>query len=168
MEHTIENNDILFSTPLFWDCECGDRYIHPRAENVCPSCGAEAQNQPNSRVDAVLFNAKFWNLDPGLVGQVWETLEQEHPLLFRAFELGFEPEEEVTIVTFGDLILRLEHSLQNPHSVPAEDLAQLILQSSKFIRIDWQDWDRFTASVLESFQTKASPMVTQGQEVGNL
>lgn len=43
----------VVTTPLFWDCECDEHYIHPKTENYCINCGAIRKDQPDSRVDEV-------------------------------------------------------------------------------------------------------------------
>lgn len=35
----------------YWDCECEEEYIHPKTEKECPICGAEKDEQPDSRVE---------------------------------------------------------------------------------------------------------------------
>lgn len=32
----------------YWDCECERRYIHPSSDIICPTCGAEKRNSPDS------------------------------------------------------------------------------------------------------------------------
>lgn len=39
--------------PTHWDCECETRFIHPKAMKRCPFCGAERDDQPDSRMDEV-------------------------------------------------------------------------------------------------------------------
>lgn len=43
------------TTPKYWDCECPDHmeYIHSAIEDHCPNCGAEREDQPESRVKEV-------------------------------------------------------------------------------------------------------------------
>jgi hypothetical protein len=38
------------TTPLFWDCECIEDYIHPKHETVCGRCHAQQEDSPDSRV----------------------------------------------------------------------------------------------------------------------
>lgn len=42
------------TTPLYWDCECEEDYIHPKTESKCPVCGHFAEEQPDSRKVEVL------------------------------------------------------------------------------------------------------------------
>lgn len=38
----------------YWDCECEHHYIHAKADRLtCPVCGAEEENQPDSRVNEI-------------------------------------------------------------------------------------------------------------------
>lgn len=48
------HGDGLCTTPLFWDCECENNYIHPASDESCILCGAIREEQPDSRVDEVL------------------------------------------------------------------------------------------------------------------
>jgi len=38
------------TTPLFWDCECAEDYIHPASQAVCEHCHAQREEQPDARV----------------------------------------------------------------------------------------------------------------------
>lgn len=42
------------TTEKYWDCECGDNYIHPKTQKVCFKCNAVAAEQPDSRIKEVL------------------------------------------------------------------------------------------------------------------
>jgi hypothetical protein len=42
------------TTPLYWDCECDDNYIHARDVSHCTVCGSNSQEQPDSRINEVL------------------------------------------------------------------------------------------------------------------
>jgi hypothetical protein len=37
----------------YWDCECENDYIHDYTESECERCGAEQDDQPNSRKSEV-------------------------------------------------------------------------------------------------------------------
>ena len=41
-------------TPLFWDCECEDTYIHSKEVTQCDRCDAHVDEQPESRLSEVL------------------------------------------------------------------------------------------------------------------
>jgi hypothetical protein len=41
-------------TPFYWDCECKDKFIHPKVQKVCSACNAVAVDQPDSRVNEVV------------------------------------------------------------------------------------------------------------------
>ena len=43
------------TTEKYWDCECKDNFIHPKAQIQCNICGATAEEQPDSRVNEVLM-----------------------------------------------------------------------------------------------------------------
>lgn len=46
------------TTPYFWDCNCGSKFIHQKDKKVCFDCNAVASGQPNSRVGEVV-NARL-------------------------------------------------------------------------------------------------------------
>jgi hypothetical protein len=50
----VENHDQ--TTPLFWDCNCAKRYIHPKSIDHCEVCGAKRDDagQPDSFVGEVI------------------------------------------------------------------------------------------------------------------
>jgi hypothetical protein len=54
-------------TPLFWDCECVDDYIHPASQEVCLACNTTRDEQPDSRVEEVLRHAFDFGLPVELV-----------------------------------------------------------------------------------------------------
>ena len=49
----METNEIK-TTEKYWDCECSHNYIHPKSQSVCEICGANSEEQPDSRVDEVI------------------------------------------------------------------------------------------------------------------
>ncbi len=55
-QHGIEP-DKFYTTPLFWDCECEEYYIHSCLEEACPVCNATQEESPNARVDEVFRNS---------------------------------------------------------------------------------------------------------------
>ena len=44
----------LITTELFWDCECGEKFIHFRTSPVCDDCLCKMEDQPSSRISEVL------------------------------------------------------------------------------------------------------------------
>ncbi len=36
--------------PNYWDCECIEMYIHPKTNKYCNRCGADRDDQPDSRI----------------------------------------------------------------------------------------------------------------------
>lgn len=51
---TIENHENGITLNLsYWDCECNENYIHPISHKACLVCGAEQDDQPNSRAGEV-------------------------------------------------------------------------------------------------------------------
>jgi hypothetical protein len=48
------------TTPLFWDCECKENYIHNCNDAVCNNCGCKRDDSPDSRpneigIDQILY-----------------------------------------------------------------------------------------------------------------
>lgn len=71
---TDANGKTIATCPLFWDCECdGEDYIHPVTEDECPFCNARRGEQPDSRVNEVMYHTD--KLPPGLVGIMESMLE---------------------------------------------------------------------------------------------
>lgn len=50
-----EKIDDVLTTEKYWDCECGDNFIHPKTQGSCDVCGALVGEQPDSRVNEVLM-----------------------------------------------------------------------------------------------------------------
>jgi hypothetical protein len=71
--------DTFYTTPLFWDCECEEDFIHPASENECLRCSSQREHQPDARVDEVLRYAA--GLPWGLVQIVENLAEQFAPEL---------------------------------------------------------------------------------------
>lgn len=42
------------TTPLFWDCDCKNNYIHSKQIRVCPICGAHEDERPDSIISEVV------------------------------------------------------------------------------------------------------------------
>ncbi len=55
-QHNI-GRDIFYTTPLFWDCECEEYYIHSFLEEDCPACKVTQAESPDARVDEVLSHS---------------------------------------------------------------------------------------------------------------
>ena len=45
--------DIIL-TNQYWDCECERNFIHPVEIVMCPVCGSDKDDQPDSRINEVL------------------------------------------------------------------------------------------------------------------
>jgi hypothetical protein len=41
------------TTPLYWDCECKEKYIHHFTEPTCTTCKAERIESPDSRLNEI-------------------------------------------------------------------------------------------------------------------
>lgn len=49
------------TTEKYWDCECKEKYIHPATKNVCPICGCEKDDQPDSIISEVVAELEAQN-----------------------------------------------------------------------------------------------------------
>ncbi len=67
--------DAFYTTPLFWDCECEQGYIHSCTEETCAICKATREESPDSRIDEIFRHAQ--ELNDKLVGALefvcWEV-----------------------------------------------------------------------------------------------
>jgi len=55
-----ENIGGVLTDAHYWDCECKENYIHHVSDvEPCEKCGADPDEQPNSRVNEIVkaFNA---------------------------------------------------------------------------------------------------------------
>ncbi len=50
----VEEHGDIWLTPLFWDCECADDYIHPASVAICYRCHSAREESPDARVPEVL------------------------------------------------------------------------------------------------------------------
>ena len=73
----IEEHGDIWLTPLFWDCECEDDYIHPASEPTCFRCHFQREESPDARVLEVLKYADL--LPKALVRIVEEAFAVANP-----------------------------------------------------------------------------------------
>ena len=59
--HNVGRLDMFYTTPLFWDCECEENYIHSCTEETCLACGATNKEAPTSRVNEVISHSTGLN-----------------------------------------------------------------------------------------------------------
>jgi hypothetical protein len=60
MTHRYNESGGIVTDPHYWDCECDSDFIHHISDvEPCQLCGADPDEQPNSRVNEILqtFNA---------------------------------------------------------------------------------------------------------------
>lgn len=48
------DNEKVQTTPYLWDCECKDKFVHSKGQQVCFKCNTVAKDQPDSRVNEVV------------------------------------------------------------------------------------------------------------------
>lgn len=76
--HSI-GRDVFYTTPLFWDCECEEDYIHDCTCEDCPACGSTQAESPDARVDEVLQHTR--SLNEGLIALLERLCERVCPNL---------------------------------------------------------------------------------------
>ena len=59
--HNAGRFDAFYTTPLFWDCECEENYIHSCTEETCPACGTTREEAPDARVNEVIGHSTGLN-----------------------------------------------------------------------------------------------------------
>lgn len=60
----IVHDDEIYTTSLFWDCECQWDYIHPVTKTCCEKCNAISGEQSNSRInEVVLYAIDLYNME---------------------------------------------------------------------------------------------------------
>ncbi len=70
--------DYFITTNRYWDCDCDQDYIRPVEQVECRKCGAEGEDQPDSRINEIAALGIALDLqDPA----VRETLEEHGPRL---------------------------------------------------------------------------------------
>ena len=70
-QHNI-GRSIFYTTPLFWDCECNEGYIHPCTEDSCVACNSFFEDSPDARVDEVFHERYGSSLPKSLVDALEE------------------------------------------------------------------------------------------------
>jgi hypothetical protein len=73
----VEQVGEIWLTPLFWDCECVEEYIHPASDAFCYRCTAKRGESPDSRVTEIIKYAD--TLPKGLVAIVEEAIDTAVP-----------------------------------------------------------------------------------------
>ena len=75
--HHDPHNGGFFTTSLFWDCECEQRYIHDLTENECLACGVRRLDAPDARAIEVIRHAHDFRLAAELVTAVVDQVEMD-------------------------------------------------------------------------------------------
>lgn len=52
------------TTMTHWDCECVNKYIHPKSRLFCTECGADQCDRPDSHIEEVRDHAKHFLIEP--------------------------------------------------------------------------------------------------------
>jgi hypothetical protein len=85
----IEAHGGFYTTPLFWDCECEEDYIHPATQEVCLACNTRREDAPDARVDEVFRYAYEFRLPTELVNAVAAAAEAVDPVLTEGMPIPF-------------------------------------------------------------------------------
>ncbi len=85
----IEDHGGFYITPLFWDCECEEGYIHPASQEACPACNTRREDGPDARLDEVFRNAYTFGLPPALVDTAAAAAEAVDPALTEGMIIPF-------------------------------------------------------------------------------
>lgn len=54
-DRLIPFEETFKTDPLYWECECEWRYVHPKEIQSCPVCRARAADMPDARVSDVKY-----------------------------------------------------------------------------------------------------------------
>jgi len=73
IEHHGDAHGGFYTTSLFWDCSCDERYIHPFTRPDCPACCDCREDIPDACVMDVLRQAS--EMDKDLITRLEESLE---------------------------------------------------------------------------------------------
>ena len=87
--HADQAAGMFYTTPLFWDCNCEEEYIHPATQEVCLACNTHREDGPDARVDEIFRHAYEFNLPPDLVNTVAAAAEAVDPALTEGLPIPF-------------------------------------------------------------------------------
>lgn len=73
--NTIILNRDEYRTPLFWECKCEDRYIHPVSKTRCEACNTFARDACPALVREVLDVKYRFRLPYDIVAVVEAAVE---------------------------------------------------------------------------------------------
>ena len=85
----IEAHGEFFTTPLFWDCNCEEEYIHPATQEVCLACNTHREDGPDARVNEIFRHAYEFHLPPILVNTLAAAAEVVAPALTAGIAIPF-------------------------------------------------------------------------------
>lgn len=103
MNTTISLN--ASTNPMYWDCECQTRYIHPKTNFTCPLCGAVPNEQPDSLMNEVA-NPSLWAEDFGRVLTITLTLGELQALCLAMNAANESLEHEAFIESIGASLIQ--------------------------------------------------------------
>jgi len=70
---TKAEGDIFTTTTLMWECECADRYLHPRSQECCLVCKAHREDSPDARLSEIWPHAI--EISPALLTYLKESFQ---------------------------------------------------------------------------------------------
>jgi hypothetical protein len=84
----------ILTTSMFWNCQCPSNSVHSKDQPRCERCGADAQDQPDSRITDVLqlFSEPPWHVNPDLdqygFYHLSEAAEEQEDWVNEGFEIS--------------------------------------------------------------------------------
>ena len=88
-EHPDQKAGTFYTTPLFWDCNCEDAFIHPVTQEVCFACNTHREDAPDARVNEIFAHAYEFSLPTVLVNVVASAAESIDPALTEGMPIPF-------------------------------------------------------------------------------
>jgi hypothetical protein len=79
----------FYTTPLFWDCNCEEEYIHPATDEACPACNTRREDAPDARVEEIFRYTYAFHLPPVLVNTLAAAAEAVAPALTAGIAIPF-------------------------------------------------------------------------------
>ncbi len=80
---------VFYTTPLFWDCECEEEYIHPAFEEFCPHCNSRREDAPDARVSEIFSHVYEFRLPVTLVDTLIAAANAVDPSLTEMVDIPF-------------------------------------------------------------------------------
>jgi len=89
LEKHEDKGGAFYTTPLFWDCDCEENYIHPASEAVCFACNTRRENACDARMSEIFLHAFAFSLPSALVNTLAAAAEEVDPNLTASLAIPF-------------------------------------------------------------------------------